>query len=222
MLSGTPRTFIGSTTFQVNGMTCAHCQRAVSEEIAAVAGVESVTVDLASGTVTVTADCPVDRADIAAAVDEAGDALVPCRAPLPLPGASAKPPASNAPGASHTRFSPPKPGARHDVRPRAPRPFTPAGADAPGAAGPARQVPAPAPALATPEPTSLRLTTRLPHPIAASAAASTGAPVTTATAPQPPPAPAPALQTPPPIAARAVDVVRTYGRGEAAVRAFDS
>jgi copper chaperone CopZ len=77
MLSGTPRTFIGSTTFQVNGMTCAHCQRAVSEEIAAVAGVESVTVDLASGTVTVTADRPVDRADIAAAVDEAGYALVP-------------------------------------------------------------------------------------------------------------------------------------------------
>jgi copper chaperone CopZ len=79
MLSGTPRTFIGSTTFQVNGMTCAHCQRAVTEEIAAVAGVESVTVDLASGTVTVTvtADRPIDRADIAAAVDEAGYALVP-------------------------------------------------------------------------------------------------------------------------------------------------
>jgi copper chaperone CopZ len=77
MLSGTSRTSIGSTTFQVNGMTCAHCQRAVTREIAAVAGVESVTVDLASGTVTVTADRPVDRADIAAAVDEAGYALVP-------------------------------------------------------------------------------------------------------------------------------------------------
>src|SRR6478672_9852932 len=49
MLSSTPRTFIGSTTFTVNGMTCSHCQRAVTEEIAAVDGVESVTVDLASG-----------------------------------------------------------------------------------------------------------------------------------------------------------------------------
>jgi copper chaperone CopZ len=77
MLSSTPRTFIGSTTFQVTGMTCAHCQRAVTAEIADVDGVESVTVDLASGTVTVTATQPVDRADIAAAVDEAGYALVP-------------------------------------------------------------------------------------------------------------------------------------------------
>ena len=77
MLSATPRTFIGSTTFSVDGMTCAHCRRAVTDEIAAVAGVESVTVDLATGTVTVTTGRPVDRADIAAAVDEAGYALVP-------------------------------------------------------------------------------------------------------------------------------------------------
>jgi copper chaperone CopZ len=58
-------------------MTCDHCRRAVTEEISAVAGVESVAVDLASGTVTVCAARPVDRADIAAAVDEAGYALVP-------------------------------------------------------------------------------------------------------------------------------------------------
>jgi copper chaperone CopZ len=77
MLSSTPRTFIGSTTFTVTGMTCAHCRRAVTEEIAAVDGVASVAVDLATGTVTVTADRPVDRADINAAVDEAGYALVP-------------------------------------------------------------------------------------------------------------------------------------------------
>jgi copper chaperone CopZ len=77
MLSSTPRTFIGSTTFTVSGMTCAHCQRAVTEEISGVDGVESVSVDLASGTVTVTAGRPVDRADIAAAVDEAGYALAP-------------------------------------------------------------------------------------------------------------------------------------------------
>jgi copper ion binding protein len=77
MLSGTPRTFIGATTFTVTGMTCEHCQRAVTEEISAVDGVEVVTVDLATGSVTVTADRPVDRADIAAAVDEAGYALVP-------------------------------------------------------------------------------------------------------------------------------------------------
>ena len=77
LLSSTPRTFIGSTTFTVTGMTCAHCQRAVTEEIAAVDGVESVAVDITAGLVTVTACRPVDRADIAAAVDEAGYALVP-------------------------------------------------------------------------------------------------------------------------------------------------
>ena len=31
MLPSTPRTFIGSTTFTVTGMTCAHCQRAVTD-----------------------------------------------------------------------------------------------------------------------------------------------------------------------------------------------
>ena len=77
MLSSTPRTFVGSTTFTVTGMTCSHCQRAVTEEISAVAGVEAVTVDLPTGTVTVTATRPVDRADIAAAVDEAGYTLLP-------------------------------------------------------------------------------------------------------------------------------------------------
>ena len=72
MLSSTPRTFIGSTTFTVAGMTCGHCQSAVTEQISAVDGVETVSVDLTTGTVTVTADRAVDRADIAAAVDEAG------------------------------------------------------------------------------------------------------------------------------------------------------
>ncbi|MDN5795902.1 MAG: heavy-metal-associated domain-containing protein [Intrasporangium sp.] len=77
MLSNTPRTFIGSTTFTVTGMTCAHCRRAVTQEIGAVAGVESVTVDLPSGTVTVATTRPVDRADIADAVHEAGYDLIP-------------------------------------------------------------------------------------------------------------------------------------------------
>jgi len=77
MLSSTPRTFHGPATFTVTGMTCAHCQRAVTEEISAVDGVESVTVDLAAGMVTVTAAQPVDRADIAAAVEEAGYLLAP-------------------------------------------------------------------------------------------------------------------------------------------------
>jgi copper chaperone len=77
MLSNTPRVFIGATTFQVTGMTCDHCQRAVTEQISRIPGVRAVTVDLATGSVTVTAAHPVDRADIAHAVDEAGHTLIP-------------------------------------------------------------------------------------------------------------------------------------------------
>ena len=50
MLEDTPRTFIGTTTFQVTGMTCGHCQRAVTEEISGIPGIQGVTVDLATGT----------------------------------------------------------------------------------------------------------------------------------------------------------------------------
>ena len=77
MLNDIPRTFVGTTTFRVEGMTCDHCRHAVTTEISAVPGVQKVAVDLPSGTVSVSADQPVDRADIAAAVDEAGYTLVP-------------------------------------------------------------------------------------------------------------------------------------------------
>ena len=76
MRNDTPHSFIGATTFTVTGMTCEHCVRAVTSEINAIDGVESVDVDLATGAVTVTATKPVDRTDIAHAVDEAGYHLV--------------------------------------------------------------------------------------------------------------------------------------------------
>ena len=77
MLEDTPRTFIGATTFQVTGMTCGHCRRAVTEEISRIPGIQGVAVDLATGSVTVTATQPVDRANVALAVDEAGYTLIP-------------------------------------------------------------------------------------------------------------------------------------------------
>jgi copper ion binding protein len=70
-------TVAGTTTFPVEGMTCDHCRIAVTAEVSAVPGVRAVTVDVEAGTVTVTADQPVDRSDIAAAVDEAGYTLLP-------------------------------------------------------------------------------------------------------------------------------------------------
>lgn len=67
---------MAETTYTVEGMTCGHCANAVTEEITRIAGVERVDVDVASGSVVVTSERPVDRAEVAAAVDEAGYQLV--------------------------------------------------------------------------------------------------------------------------------------------------
>lgn len=65
------------STWQVTGMTCEHCVRAVTEEVGAVDGVSSVEVSLEAGTVTVTSDRPLDRGAVVAAVEEAGYELAP-------------------------------------------------------------------------------------------------------------------------------------------------
>ena len=59
-------------TYRVDGMTCEHCVRAVSGEIGALPGVVDVTVDLPSGSVTVTSASPVPPQAVADAIDEAG------------------------------------------------------------------------------------------------------------------------------------------------------
>ena len=64
-----------ATTYQVTGMTCEHCARAVSAELRALDGVSDVTVELVPGgasAVTVTSDAPLAAAAVAAATDEAG------------------------------------------------------------------------------------------------------------------------------------------------------
>ena len=63
-------------TYEVTGMTCDHCVQAVTTEVAAIGGVRDVDVDLANGRVTVTGDGFTDE-QVAAAVDEAGYAVVP-------------------------------------------------------------------------------------------------------------------------------------------------
>ncbi len=62
--------------YTVTGMTCGHCVQAVTQEVQAVAGVEAVEVDLGTGRLSVSGEGFADAA-IAAAVDEAGYALVP-------------------------------------------------------------------------------------------------------------------------------------------------
>ena len=58
--------------FTVTGMTCSHCERAVTAEVSKLDGVTRVAVDLATGTVVTESveTLPLDA--VAAAVDEAG------------------------------------------------------------------------------------------------------------------------------------------------------
>ena len=65
-----------ATTYQVTGLTCEHCARAVSAELRAVDGVSDVAVELVPGgvsAVTVTSEARLAAAAVAAALDEAGD-----------------------------------------------------------------------------------------------------------------------------------------------------
>jgi copper chaperone CopZ len=64
-----------SATYQVTGMTCEHCTRAVTEEIESLDGVSAVAVDLVPGgtsVVTVTSDSLLTAEAVTAALDEAG------------------------------------------------------------------------------------------------------------------------------------------------------
>lgn len=77
-----------STTFRVTGMTCAHCENAVHEEVSQVPGVAGLTVSAEEGTLTVFYNNATDNnadnnnsaeaenqasdEDIIAAVNEAG------------------------------------------------------------------------------------------------------------------------------------------------------
>jgi copper chaperone len=61
-----------TTTYTVTGMTCGHCEISVREEVGELAGVTAVEASHQTGQVVVTSDGPLDRAAVAAAVEEAG------------------------------------------------------------------------------------------------------------------------------------------------------
>lgn len=65
-----------TVTYTVSGMSCGHCEKAISGEVSALPGVTSVAADAGAGTVTVTAEAVLSDEQIAAAVDEAGYELV--------------------------------------------------------------------------------------------------------------------------------------------------
>jgi copper chaperone len=63
----------------VEGMTCSHCVASVTEEVSALAGVDSVSVELHAGgasKIMVVSSMPIDADFIRAAVTEAGYSLV--------------------------------------------------------------------------------------------------------------------------------------------------
>jgi copper chaperone len=63
-------------TYQVTGLTCEHCVKAVTTELEQVDGVSAVAVTLVPGgesAVTVTSAAPLPAAAVEAALDEAGD-----------------------------------------------------------------------------------------------------------------------------------------------------
>ncbi|NRQ39912.1 heavy-metal-associated domain-containing protein [Nonomuraea sp. NN258] len=63
---------MSSSTYTVSGMTCGGCVGTVKSEVAKVAGVTAVEVELGSGRLTVTGDGPIDEARVRDAVEEAG------------------------------------------------------------------------------------------------------------------------------------------------------
>ena len=63
---------MSTSSYTVVGMTCNSCAMTVTEEVKEVPGVEDVTVELSTGTLTVAAASDIDPALIRTAVEGAG------------------------------------------------------------------------------------------------------------------------------------------------------
>lgn len=61
-----------TTEFRVTGMTCSHCEHAMSEEVGQIPSVESVDVSASTGRLLVTSTAPIPDEQVLTAVDEAG------------------------------------------------------------------------------------------------------------------------------------------------------
>ncbi|MER5199271.1 heavy-metal-associated domain-containing protein [Streptomyces sp. NPDC002755] len=61
-----------TTVYKVSGMSCGHCEGAVSGELSELPGVTSVKAVASTGEVTVVSTAALDEEAVRAAVDEAG------------------------------------------------------------------------------------------------------------------------------------------------------
>jgi copper chaperone CopZ len=63
---------MATTTFRVTGMSCSHCERAITDEVSKIDGVENLHVSAQTGLLSIEADTGIDDEAVLAAVDEAG------------------------------------------------------------------------------------------------------------------------------------------------------
>ena len=65
-----------TSTYNVTGMTCGHCEASVRTEVSKIDGVTAVEVSATDGRLVVASDAPIADAAVLAAVDEAGYSAV--------------------------------------------------------------------------------------------------------------------------------------------------
>jgi copper chaperone len=65
-----------TTEYAVTGMTCAHCEAAVQQEVGELPGIQNIDVEASTGRLVITSDAVLDDAAVFAAVDEAGYSAV--------------------------------------------------------------------------------------------------------------------------------------------------
>lgn len=67
---------MSEAVYSVSGMSCGHCESAVTKEVTAIPGVTRVTAVAQTGLLTIASEQPLDEEAVRAAVDEAGYELV--------------------------------------------------------------------------------------------------------------------------------------------------
>lgn len=63
---------MSTSTYQVTGMSCAHCEQAIRSELLNLDGIDAVDVDASTGRLVITASNPLDDQQVLDAVEEAG------------------------------------------------------------------------------------------------------------------------------------------------------
>jgi copper chaperone CopZ len=63
---------MSEAVYTVSGMSCGHCESAITKEVTSLPGVTSVTAVAKTGLLTIASEQPLDDAAVRAAVDEAG------------------------------------------------------------------------------------------------------------------------------------------------------